>query len=110
MDLKIRTKFSVIGSMIFKFVLKSCVIGSMIHKFYIKSNVIQLYGKTYKFEFIIDLNGFSCIFFVKNTKIQIRGKIFGFVNTNPKNLRICIFYLDLYILHEFLNQSKYINQ
>ena len=41
MGLKIRTKSSVIGSMIFKFVLKSCVTGLMIHKFYIKSSVIQ---------------------------------------------------------------------
>ena len=60
----------------------------MIHKFYIKSSVIQPYGFTNKFDFIID-------FFVKNTKTQIREKTFGFVNTNPKFFKICIFYLDL---------------
>ena len=62
MDLKIRTKSSVIGSMIFKSVLKSCVIGLMIHKFYIKSSVIQSYGFTNIFDFIMDLNGFVWIF------------------------------------------------
>ena len=62
MDLKIRTKSSVISSMIFKSVLKSCVIGLMIHKFYIKSSVIQSYGFTNIFDFIIDLNGFVWIF------------------------------------------------
>ena len=40
MDLKSRTKSSVISSMIFKSVLQSCVIGLMIHKFCIKSSVI----------------------------------------------------------------------
>ena len=69
--------------MIFKFVLKSCVIGLMIHKFYIKSSVIQSYGFTNKFDFIMDLNEFVWIFFVKNIKTQIRGKTSGFVNTNP---------------------------
>ena len=58
MDQKVRTKSSIIGSMIFKSVLKSFVIGLMIHKFYIKSNIIQSYGFTNKFDFIIDLNGF----------------------------------------------------
>ena len=58
MDLKIRTKSSVISSVIFKSVLKSGVIGLMIHKFYIKSSVIQSYGFTNIFDFIIDLNGF----------------------------------------------------
>ena len=43
-DLKIWTKSSVIGSVIFKYVLKSSVIGLMIHEFYIKSSVIQSYG------------------------------------------------------------------
>ena len=33
MDLKIQTKSSVIGSVILKYVLKSCVIRLMIHKF-----------------------------------------------------------------------------
>ena len=66
----------------------------MIHKFYIKSNVIQSYEFTNKFDFIIDLNGFFG-FFVKNTKTQIRGKTSGFVNTNPKILKICLFYLNL---------------
>jgi len=61
-DLKIRTKSSVIGSMIFKSVLKSCVIGLMIHKFCIKSSVIQSYGFTNIFDFIMDLNGFVWIF------------------------------------------------
>ena len=55
MDLKIRTKSSIIDSMILKSVLKSYVIGLMIHKFYI---VIQSYGFTNIFDFIIDLNGF----------------------------------------------------
>ena len=58
MDLKIRTKSSVIGSMIFKSVLKSCVIDLMIHKFCIKSSVIQSYGFTNIFDFIMDLFGF----------------------------------------------------
>ena len=58
MNLKIRTKSSVIGSVILKFVLKSCVIGLMIHKFYIKSSVIQSYGFTNIFDFIINLNKF----------------------------------------------------
>ena len=76
MDLKIRIKSSVIGSMsfksvlkscvistiIFKSVLKSCVIGLMIHKFCIKSSVIQSYGFTNIFDFIMDLNGFVWIF------------------------------------------------
>ena len=31
MDLKIRTKSSIIGSIIFKYILKLCVIGLMIH-------------------------------------------------------------------------------
>ena len=62
MDLKIRTKSSVISSMIFKSVLKSCVIGLVIHKFCIKSSVIQSYGFTNIFDFIIDLNGFVWIF------------------------------------------------
>ena len=62
MDLKIRTKSSVIGSMILKYVLKLCVIGLMIHKFYIKSSVIQSYGFTNIFDFIMDLNGFVWIF------------------------------------------------
>ena len=61
MDLKIRTKSSVIGSVIFKYVLKSCVIGLMIHKFYIKSSVIQSYGFTNIFDFIMDLNEFVWI-------------------------------------------------
>ena len=65
MDLEIRIKSSVIGSMILKYVLKSCVIGLMIHKFYIKSNVIQSYGFTNKFDFIMDLNGFVWIFLLK---------------------------------------------
>ena len=71
--LKIRTKSSVIGFMIFNSLLKSCVISLMIHKFYIKSSVIQSYGFTNKFDFIMDLNKFVWIFFVKNTKTQIRG-------------------------------------
>ena len=62
MDLKIRTKSSVIGSMIFKYVLKSGVIDLMIHKFYIKTSVIQSYEFTNKFNFIIDLNRFVWIF------------------------------------------------
>ena len=33
MDFKIQTKSSVIGSMILKYILKSCVIRLMIHKF-----------------------------------------------------------------------------
>ena len=74
MDLKIQTKFSVIASMIFSFVLKSCVIGLMIHKLYIKSNIIQSYRFTNKFDFIMNLNEFFWIFFVKNTKTQIRKK------------------------------------
>ena len=41
MDLKIWTKFRIIGYVILKSVLKSCVVGLMIHKFYIKSSVIQ---------------------------------------------------------------------
>ena len=53
--------------MIFKYVLKLCVIDLMIHKFYIKSSVIQSYGFTNIFDFIMD-------FLVKNTKTQIRGK------------------------------------
>ena len=65
MDLKIRTKSSVIGSMIFKSVLESCVIGLMIHKFYIKSSVIQSYRFTNIFDFIMDLNGFVWIFLLK---------------------------------------------
>ena len=60
--LKIRTISSVIGSVIFKSVLKSCVIGLIIHKFYIKSSVIQSYGFTNIFDFIIDLNRFVWIF------------------------------------------------
>ena len=62
MDLKIQTKSSVIGSIILKSVLKSYVIGLMIHKFYIKSSVIQSYGFTNIFDFIMDLNGFLWIF------------------------------------------------
>ena len=65
MDLKIRTKSTVIGSIIFKSILKSCVISLMIHKFYIKSSVIQFYGFTNKFDFIMDLNGFVWIFLLK---------------------------------------------
>ena len=62
MDLKIRTKSSVISSVIFKSVLKSGVIGLMIHKFYNKSSVIQSYGFTNIFDFIMDLNRFVWIF------------------------------------------------
>ena len=54
---------SVISSMIFKSVLKSCVIRLMVHKFYIKSIVIQSYEFTNKFDVIMDLNGFVCLFF-----------------------------------------------
>ena len=60
MDLKIRTKSSAIGSVIFKFVLKSGVIGLMIHKFYIKSSVIQSYRFNNIFDLIMDFNGFEC--------------------------------------------------
>ena len=60
MNLKIQTKSSVIGSIIFKYVLKSCVIGLMIHKFYIKLSVIQSYGSTNKFDFIMEFYKFFC--------------------------------------------------
>ena len=60
--LKFWNKFSVIDSMIFKSVLKSCVISLMIYKFCIKSSVIQSHGFTNIFDFIIDLNGFVWIF------------------------------------------------
>ena len=56
--MKIWTKSSVIGSVIFKALLKSAVIGLMIHKFYNKSSVIQSYGFTNIFDFVMDLNGF----------------------------------------------------
>ena len=62
MDLKIQTKYSVIGYVIFKSILKSGVISLMIHKFYIKSSVIQSYGFTNIFDFIMDLNEFVWIF------------------------------------------------
>ena len=58
MDLKIRTKSSVIGFVILKSVLKSGVIGLMIHKLCIKSSVIQSYGFTNIFDFIMNLNEF----------------------------------------------------
>ena len=58
MNLKIRTKSSVIGSVIFKSLLKSGIIGLMIHEFYIKTSVIQSYVFTNIFDFIMDLNRF----------------------------------------------------
>ena len=73
-DLKIRTKYSVIGFMIFKSILKSCVIGLMIHKFYIKSSVIQWYGFINKFDFIMDLNGFVWIFLLKIQILKSEGE------------------------------------
>ena len=60
--------------MIFKYVLKSCVIGLVIHKFYIKSSVIQSYGFTNKFDFIMDLNGFVWIFLLKIQRLKSEGK------------------------------------
>ena len=84
MDLKIRTKCSVIDSMIFKSVLKSCVIGLMIHKFYIKSSVIQSYGLTNIFDFIMDLNEFVWTFLLKIQRLKSERK--------PPDLQ---FYLDL---------------
>ena len=74
MDLKIRTKSSVISSMIFKYILKLCVIGLVIYKLYIKSNVIQSYGFTNKFDFIIDLNEFVWIFLLKIQRLKFKGK------------------------------------
>ena len=74
MNLKIRTKSSVIGSMIFKSVLKSYVIGLMIHKFYIKLSVIQSYEFTNKFDFIMDLNGFFWIFLLKIQRLKSENK------------------------------------
>ena len=75
-DLKIQTKSSVIGFMIFKSVLKSCVISLMIHKFYIKSSIFQSY------KFIRFYNGFGWIclnFYLKKYK-----------DSNPReNLWIC---------------------
>ncbi|CDY65782.1 BnaA03g56260D [Brassica napus] len=70
MDLKIRTKSSVIGSVIFKSVLKSCVIGLMIHKFYNKSSVIQselLKGPLY---YALSITS-ACIFYWKTSPIAI---------------------------------------
>ena len=64
--------------MIFKSVLKSGVIGLMFHKFYIKSSVIQSYGFTNVFDFIMDFEWICLDFLVKNTKTQIRGKTSGF--------------------------------
>ena len=87
MDLKIRTKYSVIDSMIFKFVLKSRVIGLMIHKFNTKSSVIQSYGFTSIFDFIMDLNGFVWIFWLKIQRLKSEEKppdlyiLLGFINT-----------------------------
>ena len=86
MDLKIRTKSSVIGSMIFKSVLKSCVISLMIHKFNIKSSVIQSYGFTNIFDFIIYLNRFFWIFLLKIQRLKSEEKLpdlhilLGFIN------------------------------
>ena len=85
--MKIRTKSSVIGSMIFKYVLKSCVIGLMIHKFYIKSSVIQSHGFTNIFDFIMDLNEVAWIFLLKIQRLKSEGKppdlyiLLGFINT-----------------------------
>ena len=89
MDLKIRTKSSVIGFMIFKYVLKSCVIDLMIHKFYIKSSVIQSHGFTNIFDFIIDLNGFVWIL-VKNTKTRgVSGSKIYIEYVDFKSWKIC---------------------
>ena len=74
MHLKIGTKSSVIGSMIFKYVLNSYVIGLMIHKFHIKSSVIQLYGFTNKFYSIMNLNGFVWIFLLKIQRLKSKEK------------------------------------
>ena len=73
MDLKIWIKSSIIGFMIFKSVLKLCVIGLMIYKFYIKSSVIQSYGFTNKFDFIMDLNRFF-FFWLKIQRLKSEGK------------------------------------
>ena len=92
MDLKIWTKFSVIGSVILKFVLKSCVIDLIIHKFYIKSSVIQSYGFNNIFNFIMDLNEFVWIFLLKIQRFKSEEKpsdlhiLLGFINT--KSIKI----------------------
>ena len=94
MNLKIRTKSSVTGFMIFKSVLKSCVIGFIIHKLYIKSSVILSYGFTNKFDFIME---FGWIFLLKIQILKSEGKPPDLLNTNPN------FFLNMYILLAFIN-------
>ena len=53
---------------------KSFSFSLIIHKFYIKSTVIQSYGFTNKFDFIIDLNRFVWIFLLKIQRLKSESK------------------------------------